>query len=105
MVDETYVRVAGTWAYLCRAVDSAGETNGFMLSPKRDLIAAKMYLRLALFAGGPPPRVINVAGHPAYPHCNCELKQSGELGRRCHCRASPHLSKSSNRTIDSLRSG
>ena len=25
-VDETYVKVAGTWAYLYRAVDSAGET-------------------------------------------------------------------------------
>jgi transposase-like protein len=40
-VDETYVKVAGHWAYLCRAVDSAGETIEFMLSPKRDLIAAK----------------------------------------------------------------
>ena len=36
-VDETYVRVAGNWAYLYRAVDSAGETIEFMLSPKRDL--------------------------------------------------------------------
>src|SRR4030088_2236474 len=25
-VDETYVRVAGTWVYLYRAIDSAGET-------------------------------------------------------------------------------
>jgi len=25
-VDETYVKVAGKWAYLYRAVDSAGET-------------------------------------------------------------------------------
>jgi transposase-like protein len=39
-VDETYVKVAGSWAYLYRAVDSAGETIEFMLSPKRDLIAA-----------------------------------------------------------------
>ena len=35
-VDETYVRVAGNWAYLYRAVDSAGDTIDFMLSPKRD---------------------------------------------------------------------
>jgi transposase-like protein len=34
-VDETYVKVAGSWAYLYRAVDSAGETIEFMLSPKR----------------------------------------------------------------------
>jgi transposase-like protein len=53
---------------LYRAVDSAGETIEFMLSPKRDLIAAKMFLRLALSGGGPTPRVINVDGHPAYPY-------------------------------------
>jgi IS6 family transposase len=45
-VDETYVKVAGSWAYLYRAVDSGGETIEFMLSPKRDLIAAKLFLRL-----------------------------------------------------------
>jgi transposase-like protein len=39
-VDETYVRVAGTWTYLYRAVDSTGATIDFMLSPKRDLVAA-----------------------------------------------------------------
>lgn len=52
-VDETYVKVAGNWAYLYRAVDSGGETIEFMLSPKRDLIAAKLFLRLALSGGGP----------------------------------------------------
>ena len=90
-VDETYIKVAGKWAYLYRAVDSAGETIEFMLSPKRDLIAAKLFLRLALSAGGPPPRVINVDGHPAYATAVAELKQSGELGRRCHCRTAPYL--------------
>ena len=38
-VDETYLKLAGNWAYLYRAVDSAGEIIEFMLSPKRDLIA------------------------------------------------------------------
>ena len=76
-------------AYLYRAVDSAGETIEFMLSPKRDLIAAKLFLRLALSGGGPTPRVINVDGHPAYPSAIAELKQSGDLGRGCHCRTAP----------------
>src|SRR5690348_12844021 len=49
-VDETYVRVAGKWAYLFRAMDSADETIDFMLWPKRDLTAAKLFLRLALSA-------------------------------------------------------
>ena len=90
-VDETYVKVADDWAYLYRAVDSAGETIKFMLSPKRDLIAAKLFLSLPLSGGGPPPRVINVDGHPAYASAVAELKQSGELGRRCRCRTSPYL--------------
>ena len=33
-VDETYIKVAGTWTYLYRAVDSAGDRIDFMLSPK-----------------------------------------------------------------------
>jgi len=88
-VDETHLKVAGTWAYLYRAVDSAGETIEFMLSPKRDLIAAKLFLRLALSGGGPPPRVINVDGHPAYSAAIAELKDSGALSRRCRCRTAP----------------
>jgi hypothetical protein len=56
-VDETYVRFAGQWTYLYRAVDSAGDTIDFMLSAKRDLTAAKLFLRLALSgSGGVRPR-------------------------------------------------
>jgi transposase-like protein len=90
-VDETYVKIAGRWAYLYRAVDSAGETIEFMLSPKRDLTAAKLFLQFALSGGAPRPRVINVDGHPAYASAVAELKQTGELGRRCRCRTAPYL--------------
>jgi len=73
-------------------VDSAGDTIDFMLSPKRDLTAAKLFLRLALSGtGGIRPRVINVDGHPAYARAIAELKRSGDLGRRCRCRPSPYL--------------
>ena len=95
-VDETYVKVAGDWAYLYRAVDSTGASIEFMLSPKRDLIAAKLFLRLALSGGAPSPRVIHVDGHPAYGSAIAELKQSGELGRRCRCRTSPYLNNVGN---------
>src|SRR5690242_8375087 len=90
-VDETYVKVAGSWAYLYRAVDSAGETIDFMLSPKRDLVAAMLFLRLALSGGGLRPRVINVDGHPAYASAVAELKRTGELSPRCRCRMAPYL--------------
>jgi transposase-like protein len=52
----------------------------FMLSPKRDLTVAKLFLRLALSGGAPSPRVINLDGHPAYASAITELKQSGDLG-------------------------
>ena len=35
--------------------------------------------------------MINVDGHPAYPAVIEELKQSGELGRKCQCRPSPYM--------------
>jgi transposase-like protein len=73
-------------------VDSCGETIEFMLSPKRDLVAAKHFLQLALWrAGQVRPRVINVDGHPAYATAISELKQSGELGKQCLCRPSPYM--------------
>jgi transposase-like protein len=91
-VDETYIRVSGVWTYLYRAVDSDGDTIDFMLSPKRDLTAAKLFRRQALTRPGlGRPRVINVDGHPAYARAIADLKCSGELGRRCRCRPSPYL--------------
>ena len=80
-VDETYVRVAGRWTYLYRAIDSAGDTIDFPLSPNRDLIAAKGFLQLALSAGQIRPRVINVDGHPAYASAIEELKQASVMGQ------------------------
>ena len=90
-VDETYVRIGGTWTYLYRAIDSRGDTIDFMVSPRRDLVAAKQFLRMALYRSGVRPRVINVDGHPAYAHAIADLKQCGELGRRCRCRPTPYL--------------
>ncbi len=91
-VDETYIRVNGHWTYLYRAVDSAGDTIDFLLSPKRDAVAAKLFLQLALRSGARiRPRVINVDGHQAYAHAIAELKRNGELGRRCRYRRCPYL--------------
>jgi len=91
-VDETYIRVNGRWTYLYRAVDAAGDTIDFLLSPKRDAVAAKLFLQLALRSGTHVrPRVINVDGHQAYAHAIADLKRSGELGQRCYCRRCPYL--------------
>ena len=91
-VDETYVRVAGRWIYLYRALDSSGATLDFYLSQKRDAAAAKQFLAKVLAATNHPrPRVINVDGNPSYPNAVSRLKQEGRLGRRCRCRTCPYL--------------
>jgi len=91
-VDETYLRIAGKWTYLYRAVDSTGATIDFLLSVNRDADAAKCFFQKALRSPSHPrPRVINVDGNPSYPGVISELKTSGHLGRRCRCRPVPYL--------------
>ena len=80
-MDETYAHMAGKPTYLYRAVDSAGSTTDFYLSPERDAAAAKQFFRKALAASNHPrPRVINVDGNPSYPKVVTELKQEQRLG-------------------------
>ncbi len=54
-VDETYVRIAGGWRYLYRAVDSSGATLDFYLSESCDALrpgasSAKNWLLLIIRA-------------------------------------------------------
>ena len=46
-INETYVRIKGTWKYLYRAVDKAGATDDFLLTARRDRKAALRFLRKA----------------------------------------------------------
>jgi transposase-like protein len=46
-VDETYVKVAGEWCYLYRAIDRDGTLVDVYLSETRDMAAAKAFLRSA----------------------------------------------------------
>ena len=43
-MDETYVKVAGQWKYLYRAVDRDGSTVDFLLTAHRDKAAARRFL-------------------------------------------------------------
>jgi IS6 family transposase len=57
-VDETYVKVAGTWRYVYRAVDQHGQVIDVYVSAKRDIPAARSFFTGALTAHGEPDEVI-----------------------------------------------
>ena len=47
-VDETYVKVAGRWRYVYRAVDQFGQVIDVFVSPRRDAAAARRFFERAL---------------------------------------------------------
>jgi transposase-like protein len=56
-LDETYVKIKGKWAYLYRAVDKAGQTIDFLLTPHRDRDAAEAFLYKAIRTHGLPEKI------------------------------------------------
>jgi transposase-like protein len=91
-VDETYIKVKGTWKYLYRAVDSRGNTIDFMLSEYRDIQAAKRFLKKALFSPhNQSPRVITVDKNPAYPPAIEQLKDEKSLSKETIIRQAKYL--------------
>jgi len=44
-MDETYIKVKGSWVYYYRAVDKQGNTIDFLLTKKRDKLAALRFLK------------------------------------------------------------
>jgi len=56
-VDETYVKVAGRWRYLYRAVDQFGQIIDVMMSEQRDTAAARRFFTRALRHGLAPVEV------------------------------------------------
>src|SRR5829696_4827390 len=57
-VDERYIKARGRWMYLYRAIDSNGDTVEFWFSERRNLAAAKRFLRKALKRHGRPERIV-----------------------------------------------
>jgi putative transposase len=66
-VDETYVKVQGTWQHLYRAIDRAGNLVDVRLSDIRDRAAAEAFFRSAWTVTGVMPDRITTDGHGAYP--------------------------------------
>ncbi len=91
-VDETYILVKGKQKYLYRAVDSQGNTLDFLLTAKRDALAAKRFFRKTLRAiHTQTPRVITVDKNPAYPKAIKELKAAKKLPEIVKLRQSKYL--------------
>src|SRR5260370_24285600 len=89
-MDETYIKVRGQWVYLYRAVDKAGQTVDFFLSPNRDVNAAKSFLRSAMKRTRVPTKITLdacAASHRAVR----ELQEVGELPRPVKVRSSQYL--------------
>jgi IS6 family transposase len=57
-VDETYVKVAGKWRYVYRAVDQYGQVIDVYVSKRRDLAAARRFFNTVLVAHGEPDEVV-----------------------------------------------
>src|SRR5229473_933138 len=80
-MDETYIRIKGEWMYLYRAVDKAGKTVDFYLSRKRDVNAAKAFLRKAM-QGQRVPTKITLDAYAASHRAVADLKDACELPKR-----------------------
>ncbi len=57
-VDETYVKVAGRWRYVYRAIDQYGQIIDVYVSPRRDTHAARRFFTTALRVHGEPVEVV-----------------------------------------------
>jgi transposase-like protein len=71
-VDETYVKAAGRWIYLYRAVDQFGQVIDVLASPKRDLTATRRVFTQAL-GHTPQPSEVTTDRAPTYPRVLDEL--------------------------------
>ena len=63
-VDETYVKVAGRWRYVYRAVDQCGQIIDVYVSARRDTNAARRFFATAIRAHGDPVEVVTDRAAP-----------------------------------------
>jgi transposase-like protein len=90
-MDETSVKIRGQWVYLYRAVDRDGNTVDFRLSPKRDVAAAKAFLRKALKTQGRVPMSITLDGYAASHRAVREMPVEDVIWKDTKLRSSKYL--------------
>jgi transposase-like protein len=72
-VDETYVKVAGVWRYVYRAIDQYGQVIDVLVSTKRDKAAARRFFRHALAVTKVTPVEVVTDAAGTYPAVLDEL--------------------------------
>ena len=85
-IDETYLKVRGSWTYLYRAIDRDGNLVDAMLSEHRDMRAAKAFFRSARATMGFRPDRVTTDGHGSYPRAIRSV-----LGKTVRHRTSAYL--------------
>ena len=86
-VDETYLKVAGRWCYVCRAIDRSGALVDVLFSACRDMKAARAFFRSAQAVTGVTPDRVTTDNHDNYPRAI-----RTELGKAVRHRPNRYLS-------------
>jgi transposase-like protein len=81
-VDETYVKVAGRWRYVYRAIDQFGQVIDVLVSARRDAKAAHRFFEHAISATKVTPVEVTTDRAPAYPAVLEELLPRGLASHR-----------------------
>jgi IS6 family transposase len=66
-VDETYVKVAGRWRYVYRAIDQSGQVIDVFVAPRRDARAARRFFQRAIGTAKIAPVEVVTDHAPVYP--------------------------------------
>jgi transposase, IS6 family len=77
-VDETYVKVAGEWRYVYRAIDEDGQVVDVLLRERRDTAAAVAFFEQALETVGVRPEVVTTDKAAAYPPAVAQVLPEAE---------------------------
>src|SRR5204863_2098005 len=72
-VDETYLKVGGTWRYLFRAIDQSGQVIDVYLSAHRDTAAARWFFTPAIADARISPIEVTTDRYRVYPRLLDEM--------------------------------
>jgi IS6 family transposase len=75
-VDETYVKVAGRWRYVHRAIDQFGQVVDVFVSRRRDATAARRFFEQAIGTTAVTPVEVVTDHAPVYPGVLEELARA-----------------------------